>query len=36
MICVQVSEAVDMLDVPSVQQDWVHASVLCKKLLPLR
>jgi len=32
----EVSEAVDMLDVPSVQQEWVHASVHCKKLLPLR
>ena len=25
-----------MLDVPSVQQEWVPASVHCKKLLPLR
>ena len=35
-IWVQVREAVDMLKVPKVQQEWVHASVLCKKLLPLR
>ena len=35
-IWVQVSEAVDKLKVPRVQQEWVHASVLCKKLLPLR
>ena len=35
-IWVQVSEAVDKLKVPRVQQEWVPASVLCKKLLPLR
>merc|ERR1719474_418118 len=31
----EVSEATDMLDVPSVDQDWVVASALCGKLLPL-
>ena len=32
----EVSEAVDMLDVPSVEQDWVIASTHCRKLLPLK
>ena len=31
----EVSEATDMLDVPSVDQDWVVASALCGHLLPL-
>ena len=32
----EVSEAVDMLDVPSVEQEWVIASTHCRKLLPLK
>ena len=36
LIRAQVREAMDMLEVASVQQEWVHASALCRKLLPLR
>ena len=32
----EVSEATDMLDVPSVDQDWVIASALAKQLLPIK
>ena len=32
----EVSEATDMLDVPSVDQDWVIASGQAKQLLPLK
>ena len=32
----EVSEATDMLDVPSVDQDWVIASAQAKQILPIK